>query len=66
MQDKKYISYRKYSNMFCGEGYDRKELSEKELTPFIKEHLGELKNIEIFTVENKVKVEINVNLSEVK
>ena len=30
--------------------------------PYIEKHLGELKNIEIFTRENKIKLEINVNM----
>ena len=58
---KKYVAYRHYNNFmyWC---YERIELTEKELTPYIKKHLGELKNIEIFTMENKIKVKINVNL----
>lgn len=58
---KKYVAYR-YHNNFMYWSYERIELTEKELTPYIKKHLGELKNIEIFTMENKIKVEINVNL----
>lgn len=67
--EKKYIAYRYYvitSAIWLGgkDGYERTELSEKELTPYIKKHLGELKNIEIFTKENKIKIDINVSLEE--
>lgn len=58
---KKYIVYRYFNNlMFLN--YERIELSEKELEPYIEKHLGELKNIEIFTRENKIQLEVNVNM----
>lgn len=58
---KKYIVYRYFNNLMFW-NYERIELSEKELEPYIEKHLGELKNIEIFTRENKIKLEINVNI----
>lgn len=58
---KKYIVYRYFNNLMFW-NYERIELSEKELEPYIEKHLGELKNIEIFTRENKIKLEINVNM----
>lgn len=62
---KKYIAYRYFNNLMFW-NYERIELSEKELEPYIEKHLGELKNIEIFTRENKIKLEINVNIKEDK
>ena len=56
---KRYIAYRYYSTML-GWTYERKELSEKELTTYIKEHLGKLKNIEIFTRGDKIKINVNI------
>lgn len=58
---KKYIVYR-YYNAILYWAYERIELSEKELEQYIEKHLGELKNIEIFTRENKIQLEVNVNI----
>ena len=58
---KKYIVYRYFNNLMSW-NYERIELSEKELEPYIEKHLGELKNIEIFTRENKIQLEVNVNM----
>lgn len=60
---KKYIAYR-YYNAILYWTYERVELTEKELNKYIKNHLSELKNIEIFTRKDKVKIDINVNLVE--
>lgn len=60
----KYIAYRKYNNLLYWT-YERIELTEKELTEYIKKHLRELKDIEIFTRENKAKIDIKVGIEEV-
>ena len=60
---KKYIAYRYYKDFFnTYDKYERKELKESELTEYIKQHLGELKNIEIFSQDSKVKIEVNVKM----
>ena len=60
---KKYIAHRYYKDFFnTYDKYERKELKESELTEYIKQHLGELKNIEIFSQDSKVKIEVNVKM----
>lgn len=59
---KKYIAYRYYNTIVLGWTYERTDLSEKELATYIKEHLGELKNIEIFTREDKIKINVNIEV----
>lgn len=61
---KKYIVYRKYSTIFVSEQYERVELSEKELINYIEKHAGELKNIDIFETNNKVKIDMNITLQK--
>lgn len=58
-----YIAYRHYNNGIFWT-YERVELIEKELLKYIKRHLGELKNIEIFTKENKITININVEMED--
>lgn len=52
---KKYIAYRYYSGIFYS-SYERKELTEEELTKYIEKHKEELENIEIFELKNKIKI----------
>ena len=61
---KKYVAYRHYNNFmyWC---YERIELTEKELTPYIKKHLGELKNIEIYSFKDKVNIDLTIQLKKV-
>ena len=60
---KKYIVYRYYKDFFnTYDNYEREELKESELTEYIKQHLGELKNIEIFAADNKIKIQVDVNM----
>lgn len=57
----KFIVYKRYSTI-CGWGYERVELTRKELKKYLFRHQSELENIEVFKKMEKTKININVNI----
>lgn len=56
---KAYIVFRKVKNPIFF-NYERIELTKTELEPYLKNHLGELDNIDIFLKESRKSIDINI------
>lgn len=59
---KKYIVYRNYNTGILGWRHERTELTKEELLKYIENHLPELGDIEVFKRDEKVKIQVSVNM----
>lgn len=57
----KFIVYRYYNTILYWT-YERVELTKNELKEYLFNHQSELKNIEIFKKEERMKININVSI----